>query len=344
MEQTTRSNTDDFFGPVERADYDIDTTLDDPDITIGRSGTGIVTIGLFGGKRTTDNPATIEAASEQGGRGISFIKRLAHAAQDIEDFPGDIRVPREIEDAIASGATRTDPFGAFKTVMYLGNMDNRLHHPLMDGLVEYFETEYDGRYDIRAIEFDFDNTDPKEKYRAIYPWAKREHELSIKDDIEGYEAPKPIQELSCELRGTPIECRDYRRLEITVHYYNHRSDRDGKYDRDFQMDDFHGADHQFHINKDRRDTVEQTLDKSQTNTHSPTITYNLTLTVPHDDLTTLLESDDHHRITTNADAARHLAQKHHDRTYPDTTHATVGIVNTEENDDTITFDLTIRAD
>lgn len=342
MPQAHSQDGDSYFAPVEREDADLDAAMDDEDIPIGRSGNGIVRIGLFGGKQTTSDPDAIQYP-EDGGRGIEFIRAVSRAAQDIDDFPGQIRFPREVEDAIYSSSSLTDPFGAYRFTLYLGEMDHRGHAPVMDGLVDYFETEHEGRYDIRAVEFDFDHVTPLEKFRAIFPWAKRENELKANDDLDDYELPRPARSLVSDLRQTPLECREYQPLTVTVHYYNPRSDRDGKYDREFQMDDFYGADEQRFIQKDRRTPVGKALDDATTSTRNTSVSYELSLTVDRETIDALIDADDEPRVTAPDDVARRLGREQHTRDYPQSESVSVGVVSREESDDEMSFTLAVQS-
>jgi len=329
-----------YFEAVERENYDIDTAFEEFKAKIGRSGNGIVSIGLFGGESTTADPDNI-TAPEEGGRDIGVVKKISKAATEVEEFTGKLRFPQTVEDAVYSSSSHSDPFGAYRITMYLGDLDNRGHTPLVEGIVEYLEQNDPGVHSIRGLEADFEEVDPKEWFRVIYPWGQREMELKERDNLDDYETPRPIRSLTSKLREHPLDCIDHKRLTLTIHYYNSQNDRDGTYDREMSLGDFYGAEDVHIIEKERRSTVQKAVDLAQVNARNESVSYELNLTIEKDELDALVEDDSHRKITTVDAAAREIAKERHQEEYGK--RPTVGVVNQRQLSDMREYTLLVQS-
>ncbi len=327
-----------YFGPVEREDWDLDDAIKSTDKYIGRSNGGITRQGLFGGKSTTDDPEEIQYPDE-GGTGLNFLQNVYRAVVNIDEFPGEIRFHQIVEDVQYGKPAVGDPFGSYRFDLFLADMDNRMERPLVEGLVEYFETEYDGREDVRGVEFEFDTTPASEKFRAIFPWLRREDELKQEDYPDDYEGADPVRSLAGDLKEIPYECRGSHRLTVTVHYHHDRYD-----DQDFTLGEFYGADEAHLIENDRRSTTEQALDNASVKTRDTSISYQLTISVSHDDIDAMLANDDRPHVTSTNDVARALGRQHFANAYSGQARdATIGLVGREEGDKHIEFTLAVQA-
>jgi len=335
------TDTDSRFDSA-RVPETLEEAIKDPDIFTGRTGNGIVTIGLFGGYGYTDDPSEVTTEDENG-RGIGIARKTFEFAKQTE-FTGKIQFPTVIQSEPLYGRSSMEkPFTSYRFDFYVAPDENGhlITNPLYTSIAEKFQEELDdGKTNIRAIEFNRDQFTLGERFRAVYPWGKYSNEFGDEVDVE---FPDPIYNSVRTLQRHP-ELPEFYPVTITLYAYSTSYDKYDSVDDTFKSDFFGDGQWQHMLDASESSTEREHLKAIETREERLNLSYRLSFTVERERLEEAVETNKspHHFIDDADDYARWLASEHYVEEYDgECRDVSVGVEKKDETEEDITFSVLI---
>lgn len=368
MESDTTDNTDadtqkrptsKYFDPVDH-DGDLRDAIKQAPFYIGRSGGGIIRTGMFGaqGRSITDPGNLTQDNLDEIGTIHLTPAKYVYRKFNQTDFSGKVKfpsvIPKDSYHTFFKSRTRTtrdNPFRRFTMPMYV---DTRVGlEDAMETVADRIEQDTDSRTGENATAFSWEVSENTlgDMFRAVYPWGVREQE--VPDEDESYETPKPISGLAQTLRQSH-RLPDYHVVLVTLYQStNSRTTPDNP--------DFDAKNHpkggslpvkssgQFRVlEKEPVDVEEHMVSNARVNVTDENTTYTATFDVPASDVAVAVAGTDRpfRYMDSTDDYAKYLATQNHIKnrnTSLDPRNVTVGVVDTERNDDTIQFTVLVNA-
>lgn len=348
-QQTERPDTDvdEYFRLAESEEKDdLEAAIDDPSIFTGREGGAFGRIGLFGGHPATTDPTDFDFDEDARINPRGIVKTAYEAAAEISDDE-EVMFPTVVRLRSRRRADMDCPFNAYEFPVYYEASAIRPDE-LMTAIREAFEEIENSRIDVRALEFETDDYSFGDRFRAVYPWAKRSSALSNSEDDDAVcDIPSPIMAHVRELWHVP-RLPDYRQMFVYVHTYSSQYDRYNSVDDTFGQDDLlfgsTGRRQQAHIlDPTSTEPEEEALNSARVQVDTSQVTYTLSVTVDSEEADSAIKGDDFPHVDSIEDYARLLGRQHYAENHGgERRRATVGVQSSKETEDGhIEFDLVI---